>query len=273
MTGDVVLATAAALLGVVVVGPLLNHAIVWWVGWRVVLPPCAGRVPALTEVGRPPARCARCGRPLAPAGLRALPVLVVGGRCRGCGAPLARWGAAVEATTAALFAAAAAVIGWSVVLVPVLALVAGLVAVSAVDLAVMRIPTRFVYGTAAAVAVGLGLVAAVDGPPRRLAGAVVGAAVYGGLLLVLHLISPRALGFGDVRLATLLGGAVGWSAWRAEHPVLTAVQGALQAGLLAGLLGSVAGLVLLVARGRDRAFPFGPALATGGLVVTLALAA
>ena len=42
---------------------------------------------------------------------------------------------------------------------------------SAVDLAVMRIPTRFVYVTAVAVVAGLVLATAVDGPARRLAGA------------------------------------------------------------------------------------------------------
>ena len=51
------------------------------------------------------------------------------------------------------------------------------------------------------------------------------------------------------------------------------VQGVLNAALVAGLAGSVVGLALLVVRRRDRPFPFGPALAFGGLVVTLATAA
>lgn len=267
---DAVPVVGAAVLGAAVVGPLLNHAIVRWIGWRVVLPPWLGRVPSAGEIGRPRARCSRCGRPLGPAGMPALPATIVAGRCRGCGAGLARGYAAVELATGALFALATGVVGWSLVLVPVLALVAGLVAMSAVDLAVMRIPTRFVYATTVLVSVGLVLVAIVDGPARRLGGAVVGAAVYGGFLLVLHLISPRALGFGDVRLATLVGAAVGWCAWRADHPVLTPVHGVLNAGLLAGVVGSAVGIVLLVARGRDRPFPFGPALAAGGVVVVLA---
>jgi prepilin signal peptidase PulO-like enzyme (type II secretory pathway) len=49
------------------------------------------------------------------------------------------------------------------------------------------------------------------------------------------------------------------------------VQGAVNAGLLAGLVGSVVGLVLLLVRGRDHPFPFGPAIAAGGLVVALGL--
>jgi leader peptidase (prepilin peptidase) / N-methyltransferase len=269
---DLVLVAGAALAGLVVVGPLLNHAILRWIGWRVVLPVWFGRVPASAELGRPRARCARCGASLAPAGLPLLPATLRRLRCPSCGAPLARRYAVVELATAAGFGIAAAVLGPSIVLVPVLALVAGLVAMSAVDLAVMRIPTRFVYATTVAVVAGLALATVVDGPARRLAGAGVGALVFGGFMLVLHLISPRALGFGDVRLATLLGAVVGWCAWRPEHPVLAPVQGVFNAGLVAGLVGSAVGAVLLVVRRRDRPFPFGPALALGGLVVALATA-
>ena len=267
---DVIAVGGAALVGVVVIGPLLNHAVTWWIGWRVVLPLCFGWVASTREVGRPPARCSRCSRPLAPWDVPALPAAVVGGRCRGCGAGLARRYVAVELTTGALFGLAASVVGWDVALAPVLALVGGLVAMSAVDLAVLRIPTRFVYVTGAAVGAGLVLAAVTDGPVRRLAGAAVGAGAYGGFLLALHLIAPRALGFGDVRLATLVGAVVGWAAWRSDHPVLAPVQGALMTALLAGLVGSVIGGVLLVMRGRDQPFPFGPSVAGGALIVALA---
>jgi leader peptidase (prepilin peptidase) / N-methyltransferase len=267
---DGLLVAGLAVVGVAVVGPLLNHAVVRWIGWRVVLPPCFGQVPERGAVGEARARCVGCARPLAPAGLPALPAAVVGGRCRACGSRLAPRHLAVELTTGVLFGLVAAVVGWSVALVPLLALGAGVVAMSAVDLAVMRIPTRFVYATAAVVAVGLVLASVVDGPARRLVGAGVGAAAFGGFLGVLHLISPRSLGFGDVRLATLVGAVVGWCAWRAAHPVLAPVQAVLYAGLLAGLVGSVAGGALLIVRRRDQPFPFGPALAAGGMAVALA---
>jgi leader peptidase (prepilin peptidase)/N-methyltransferase len=267
---DVALVVGAALVGAVVVGPVLNHAITWWLGWRVVLPLLLGRVPAAGELGRSRTRCAQCGAALAPAGLPARPAVALAGLCPRCHTRLPAWLAAVELVTAALFGLAAAVVGPAVALVPVLALVAGGVAMSAVDLAVMRIPTRFAYVTAGLVTLGLVLATAVDGPARRLWGAVVGAAVLGGLMLVLHLISPRMLGFGDVRLATVVGLAAGWFGWRSDLPVFGPVQAVLNAGLVAALVGAVAGLVLLVARGRDRPFPFGPAIAAAGLLVVLA---
>jgi leader peptidase (prepilin peptidase)/N-methyltransferase len=260
-----------ALVGALVVGPVLNHAITWWIGWRVVVPLVLWRVPATGELGHARARCPACEAPLAPGGLPARPATAVAWRCGRCHAGLPRWLTLVELVTAGLFGLAAAVIGPHLVVVPILCLLAGLIAMAAVDIAVMRIPTRFVYLTGATVTVGLVVVSLVDGTPRRLYGGLIGAALYGGMLLVLHLISPRMLGFGDVRLATLVGLAVGWCGWEATYPRLGPVQAVLNAGLLAGLIGSVAGVVLLVRRRRDRPFPFGPAVAVSGALVALAV--
>jgi leader peptidase (prepilin peptidase)/N-methyltransferase len=94
--------------------------------------------------------------------------------------------------------------------------------------------------------------------------------VLGGGLLVLHLISPRMLGFGDVRLATVAGLVVGWLAWTPEHPVLGPVEDALDAALLGGFIGALVGIALLVMRRRNDPFPFGPSLAVGAAVVILA---
>ena len=169
-----VLVALSALVGGLVVGPFVVHAVVRWTGWRVAVPLVLGRVPAAAEVGNPPARCRRCAAPLAPGDLPAIVGLAAGGRCRRCGEPLAGGYLAMEAACALGWAAATAAVGWSAVLVPVLALVTGLIAMCAVDLAVMRIPTRFVYVTVAAVLAGAALVAVLDGPARRLAGAGVG---------------------------------------------------------------------------------------------------
>ena len=264
------LVVGAALAGALVAGPLVSHAVTWWIAWRAVVPPLLGRVPDRRELepapGRLPAvrgiagprRAAGAARPGA------------GGAMPRVRARLPGWLVAVEVVTAGLFAAAAMMAGADLVLVPALALVTGLVAMAAVDLAVMRIPSRFVYLTGGVVVAGLVAVSLVDRTPRRLWGAVLGAAVCGGMLLVLHLASPRMLGFGDVRLGTLVGLAVGWAGWDEAQPVFEPVQVVLNAALLAAVAGAVAGMVLLVVRGRDTPFPFGPAVAAAGLVVFLA---
>lgn len=267
--GEVALAVVAALVGVAVVGPVIGYAVLWWRGWQVVLPLLLGGVPPARALGLPPVRCRRCGAPLGLGALPVLPATVRRWRCRSCGERLAAAHGAVELAAGAVFAAVAAATGWSPALAPLLCLAAGSVAMSVVDLAVMRIPTAFVRTTGALVAAGLVGASLVDGPLRRLGGALLGALLYGGLLLTLHLVSPRAMGFGDVRLATVVGAVVGWCSWRADQPALMPAQGVFTAGLVAGLLGSVVGVVLLAVRRRNQPFPFGPAVAAGGLVVAL----
>ena len=261
------------ILGVGIVGPALNHAILRWVGWRVVMPQLLRRVPASGELGRSVARCGACGRPLSPQLVpAALPWVVAAGRCAGCGAGRPRWWAGVEVATGVTFGLASALAGWSATLLPVLSLFAGLVAMSTVDIWAMRIPTRFAHVTAGAVGATIVVATAIDSgiDADTLRAAVVGAGVLGGGLLVLHLISPRMLGFGDVRLATVAGLVVGWLAWTPEDPVLGPVEDALDAALLGGFIGALVGIVLLAMRRRNEPFPFGPSLAVGAALVILA---
>ncbi|HET6833291.1 MAG TPA: A24 family peptidase [Acidimicrobiales bacterium] len=237
------------------------------------MPQLLQRVPASGELGRSVARCGTCGHSLAPQlAAPALPWLLAGGRCAGCGAARPRWCAGVEVATGLTFGLAAARAGWSATLLPVLSLFAGLVAMSVVDIWAMRIPTRFARVTTLAVGLTIVVATAVDGgiDADTLRGALVGAGVLGGGLLVLHLISPRMLGFGDVRLATVAGLVVGWLAWTPEHPVLGPVEGALDAALLGGFIGALVGVALLVMRRRNDPFAFGPSLAVGAAVVILA---
>jgi leader peptidase (prepilin peptidase)/N-methyltransferase len=82
----------------------------------------------------------------------------------------------------------------------------------------------------------------------------------GAFFLVVALAYPAGLGMGDVKLALLIGAALGWS-------VVTALfLGTLAAGLVAA--------VILARKGsaaRKRAIPLGPFLAAGALVVLLFL--
>lgn len=267
-----ILTAVAVLAGVGVVGPALNLAILRWVGRRVVVASLLGRAPSWREVAPAPTRCGRCGGglELRVAGeLSLLPWALAGGRCRACGAWRAGWAAGVEVAIGALYGAAAARIGWSAELPAVLVLLAGLVAVSAVDLAYLRIPTRFIHLTGAAVAAAIGVAAVAAGPVDALAGAALGAALYAGFLGAFYLLSPAMLGFGDVRLGALIGAVVGWLAWAPDEPVEGPLTAVLRAAFVAGLVGTVAGTVLLVIRRQNRPFPFGPAMAIGAVFAVL----
>jgi leader peptidase (prepilin peptidase)/N-methyltransferase len=179
----------------------------------------------------------------------------------------------VELVVGLLWGLAGLAVGWSAALVPVLVLLAGLVAASAVDLACGRIPTRFVYLTGVPVALAMVAAAVVEGEPRSLVGGLVGAGLVAVTLGVLWLVSPRKLGFGDVRLGTLIGLVVGWVGWTADEPVLDPLTWVVRALLIAGVLGSIAGGVLLVVRRRNQTYPFGPWLALGGAAAVLLAAA
>ena len=52
-----------------------------------------------------------------------------------------------------------------------------------------------------------------------------GAALMAAPLLVLHLVSPPSMGFGDVKLALLLGAAVGVLDWQLAIPALALAAG------------------------------------------------
>lgn len=266
-----VLVTAGG--GLLMVGPLVGHAVVRWIGWRVTLPVLLGYVPPSRALGHPRVCCRCCGEVLlSPTVIPAPPMLpwtIVGGRCRQCREPVALWVLAVELVTGALFGLAAWRIGWSLSLIPILVLLTGMVAASTVDLACWRIPSRFVFMTGVAAASAIAVAAAVGGYPASVVGAVVGGVTYLALLGVLHRCSPRQLGRGDVRLGLVIGIVVGWLGWSADQPITGPLTWTFNAALAAAAIALVVGLVLRLVRGSSRAYPFAPWLCSGALVTIL----
>jgi leader peptidase (prepilin peptidase)/N-methyltransferase len=169
--------------------------------------------------------------------------------------------AAVAGITVTLFGGLALRYHDSWALPAFLAVAAGLVALSVIDLEHFLLPNRVVYPLALATLALLTLAALGDGAWDALGRAVLGG-VAGMLTLgVLHLASPRSMGFGDVKLAFVPGLALGWLGWSE-----------LVLGLFCGFLaGALVGLVLIALRRRGRKdhLPFGPFLAFGTLVALL----
>jgi len=137
------------------------------------------------------------------------------------------------------------------------------VAVSAIDLRVHRLPNVVVAPTFVGGLVAMVVVSLVRGDWGPMGRALLGAALYFVLLLLPHLISPRGMGFGDVKLGAVLGLSVGWLADN--------VAGTVTLVLVAAVLGMVLGMLLgLVFRAGWRGtFPLGPALAAAAVVVVL----
>ncbi|GGO51967.1 hypothetical protein GCM10012287_35210 [Streptomyces daqingensis] len=135
---------------------------------------------------------------------------------------------------------------------------------AAVDVRVSRLPDVLTLPLAAATAALLGLASISPAAEGSWGRALLGCAVLGGGFLVLFLVHPRGLGFGDVKLALTAGIALGWYGW---EPLLA---GAFLAFLLHALFGFA-----LIAAGRANrrtALPFGPFLLMGALLGMLAAA-
>ncbi len=137
---------------------------------------------------------------------------------------------------------------------------AALVVVTIVDLEHYRIPDRITFPTLKVMAALVVIGSVATGSVDKILGALIGAVVYFVALLVPHLISPKGMGFGDVKLALVLGLALGWL-----NPMLI-----LFALLISSLLGVLFGIVAAITQGKGSAFPFGPALAVGAIATVLA---
>ena len=164
----------------------------------------------------------------------------------------------IVSTTALVDAVLAWRIGVDAALPAFLVLGAFGVVLGAVDLATKRLPDPLVLGSYAAGVALLGLASALAGDAGPLLRAAVGMVALFGLYLVLALITPAGLGFGDVKLAGVLGLHMAWLGWDV-----------LLGGALAGfLLVALVALVLLAA-GRvtlSSELPFGPFMLLGALL-------
>jgi len=220
------------------------------------------RVPRRESVVRPRSHCPSCDAPIADRdNIPVVSWLLLRGRCRSCRARIAVRYPLVELGTAALFVAAAVRLGATWQLPAFCVFFASLMAISVIDLDHFIIPNRVVYPTLAVTAPLLVLAAAADGSWGYLRNAAIGGVAGFVALFVIHFISPRGMGFGDVRLAGVIGMMLGWLGLR--YIVL---------GLFLGfLLAAVIGIVLIAARLKTRkdAVPFGPFMAMGAVLAVL----
>ena len=214
------------------------------------------RMPARESVVAPRSRCPRCKSEIRDRdNIPVISWFLLRGKCRNCGLKISAEYPLTEAATAALFVGAAIVYPsvWVDALVGLLLVT--MPAVALMDIRHRIIPNRLTYPSLIffpALVVAAWLFNAPVDPLRALEGS----AIYGGGLFVLAVLS-RGMGMGDVKLAGVIGVALG-------------ALGLRYVGVAAGaaiLFGGVMGIVAL-AMGRDRksAIPFGPSMAAGAVV-------
>jgi leader peptidase (prepilin peptidase)/N-methyltransferase len=213
----------------------------------------ASRLPLGRSVATPASACPHCGAEIRPRdNIPLLSYALLRGRCRDCKAPIGWRYPAVELATALLVAGCFAAFGLSLHALAAAVFCVALVAISAIDIERRIVPNRIVLpATVVVLALMLAWKPSVEWPVAGF-----GAALF---LFLAALVYPAGMGMGDVKLALLLGVAVGRS-----------VPVAVMAGMLAALVPSA---VLLVRHGtaaRKMGIPFAPFLAFGGVVALFA---
>jgi leader peptidase (prepilin peptidase)/N-methyltransferase len=241
-------AAIAGLFGLVI-GSFLN-VVIW-------------RVPRKVSIVHPRSRCPSCDTQIAERdNIPVLSWLLLRGRCRTCGAGISARYPLVELLTGVLFAAVGARFYDSWALPAYLVLTAGLIALSAIDLEHYLLPNRLVYPLGFAGAALLAFASALENDWNAYGRALAAAAAAFVFFFIVHVISPRGMGFGDVRLSFVLGMYLGWLGW-AE----------MLAGLFLGFVyGAIVGLVVMAvvgAKGRKYHIPFVPFLALGTMTIVL----
>ncbi len=220
------------------------------------------RVPAGESIVSPPSRCPSCGAEIR--NRHNVPVfgwLVLRGKCFDCKAPISPRYPIVELITGLLFAAVTARIvhlDLRPALPAYLYFVAIGVTLTMIDIDTKRLPDKIVLPSYPVLALMLTGAAWAEHDWWSLARAGIGAAALFAFYFALAFAYPAGMGFGDVKLAGLLGGVLGYLSWSS-----------LVVGAFGGfLLGSVGGLLLLISgRGnRKTAIPFGPYMIAGALV-------
>jgi leader peptidase (prepilin peptidase)/N-methyltransferase len=242
----VLLLVVAGMLGLVI-GSFLNVVI--------------HRVPVGASVVSPPSHCPGCERPIRPQhNVPVLSWLALGGKCADCRLPIPVRYPLVELLTAVLFV----LVTWraveldQLVAVPALLTFTALgVALSAIDLDVRRLPNALVLPAYPVLAALVAVAAVLGDDWGALARAGLAAATLFAFFYLLAVVSPNGMGFGDVKLAGLVGLVLGYLSW-----------GAVVVGAFAGFfLGALVGVAVMAAcaGGRKTAIPFGPFMVLGAL--------
>ena len=210
----------------------------------------------MLTLSRPRSRCPECGHQIS--ALENIPVLswiVLQGKCSDCKKPISIRYPIVEALTGLLSAYAAAHFGFGWMAAGSIVLVWCLIALTFIDVDTQLLPDSITLPL-----LWLGLLFNLFGTFADLPSAVIGAmAGYLSLWSVYWCFKlatgKEGMGYGDFKLLAALGAWLGWQ-------ILPLII------LLSSLVGAVIGIALIVLakRGRNVPIPFGPYLATAGLL-------
>jgi leader peptidase (prepilin peptidase)/N-methyltransferase len=220
------------------------------------------RVPRLASLSHPSSRCPECGHPIRHRhNVPVLSWLVLRGRCADCHAPISARYPAVELLTAVLFVTVTVrlvQLDLLLALPAFLWFVAAGIALAMIDLDVGRLPNAIVLPAYPILAVLLTTAALVSHDSGALLRAAIGGSASYALYYATALAFPSGMGFGDVKLAGVVGGMLAF----VSYPVLLVGVAA------AFLLGAATGLAAMATGRATRrsAVPFGPFMVVGAFI-------
>lgn len=139
------------------------------------------------------------------------------------------------------------------------------VLLSIIDIRTHTLPNRYVLPAYAFAGIPLAVSALAVGNPGQLLRVLAGAVALGAFYWILWAVYPAGMGFGDVKLAGVLGLYLGFLSW--THVLIGAAAGFVVGGLW--------GVVLIISRrGNSKShIPFGPSMLSGVLVAMLLIPA
>jgi leader peptidase (prepilin peptidase)/N-methyltransferase len=220
------------------------------------------RVPVHESLVRPASHCPACGHRIRNRhNIPLLSFLILRGRCADCQVSISARYPLVELLTALLFVVVALRLDQQhqlAALPAVLYFAAMGIALSLIDLDIGRLPNAIVYPSYPVVASLLAIAAVIAQDGAALLRAGLGAAVLFSAYFALAYLYPAGMGLGDVKLAGIVGGVLGFI----SYPVLAV------GAFAAFALGSVAGIGMIVAhRGSaGSSMAFGPFMIAGALL-------
>ena len=210
----------------------------------------------ILTLSRPRSRCPECGHQIS--ALENIPIvswLVLRGKCSSCKNPISIRYPIIEAMTGLLTAYAAVHFGFGWMAAGSIVLIWCLITLTFIDVDTQLLPDSITLPV-----LWMGLLFNLFGAFTDLPSAVIGA--MAGYLSVWSVYwcfklatGKEGMGYGDFKLLAALGAWMGWQ-------ILPLII------LLSSLVGAVIGIALIVLakRGRNVPIPFGPYLATAGLL-------
>jgi leader peptidase (prepilin peptidase)/N-methyltransferase len=217
---------------------------------------CIFRLPKEESIIWPGSHCPHCGKPIKVYdNIPLISYILLMGKCRHCKRPISIQYPLVEGITALSSLFLFMKYGPSVSYLFSFSFVSALIVITVIDLYHQIIPDVISLP-----GIGVGLIASLILPQISFLNSLIGVLLGGGSLFIVGTLyrwffKREGMGGGDVKLLAMIGAFLGWKA------ILLTI-------LLSSLIGSIAGILIMVLKGKDfkYAIPFGPFLSLGAVI-------